>query len=132
MFRIFLCLEPFYIYNLFYNHNRSYSLQLARQLVAAQLLAERQIAVQIAATRERLVWFIPFSLSSFAFLYRGYVKTKSFVVMFPLIPLSFAMAYQIDFAYGTKGTRIKGKYYDMIIHTAFIKQLIYFINIYIV
>ena len=83
---------------------------MSRQILAAQLLAERQLAVQIAATRERLYWFLPFCITSAIFLLRGYKKTNSFVVMFPLIPISFASAYQIDFAYGSKGRRIKGKF----------------------
>ncbi|XP_076048283.1 plasminogen receptor (KT)-like [Oratosquilla oratoria] len=87
---------------------RLHSESAGRTQEAVRCMAERQMAIQVAATRERLEWFLPFSMSSAAFLYyQGYVKTKSPVVMFPLIPMAFAFAWQLDFAYGNKGDRVK-------------------------
>lgn len=73
----------------------------------ARRMAERQMAMQVASVRELLVWFVPFVVSSYGFLYYGYRKTNSWVVMFPLIPITFGLGYQIHYAYGNKTNQIK-------------------------
>ncbi|ROT73323.1 putative plasminogen receptor (KT)-like [Penaeus vannamei] len=57
--------------------------------------------------RELMLWFVPFAITSYAFLYRGYRKTNSWVVMFPLIPVTFGFAYQVHYAYGNKTAQIR-------------------------
>ena len=83
-------------------------LQTKSQLKMSQAIAERQIAIQVAATRERLIWFVPMMISSTAFLAHCFKKTKASAVLFPMIPMTFAFVYQIDFAYCNKMQRIKG------------------------
>ncbi|KAK8405319.1 hypothetical protein O3P69_001705 [Scylla paramamosain] len=79
----------------------------ASQVELARRMAERQMAMQVATVRELMVWFVPFLASSYGFLYYGYRKTKSWVVMFPLIPITFGFGYQVHFAYGNKTNQIK-------------------------
>ncbi|KAG0721358.1 Plasminogen receptor (KT) [Chionoecetes opilio] len=79
----------------------------ASQVELARRMAERQMAMQVATVRELMVWFVPFLVSSYGFLYYGYRKTKSWVVMFPLIPITFGFGYQVHFAYGNKTNQIK-------------------------
>lgn len=64
----------------------------------------------MASVRERLGWFLPFFAASATFLYAGFRHTKAFVVLYPLIPMSFALGYQLDLAYGNKTKRIKGDF----------------------
>ncbi|XP_071536816.1 plasminogen receptor (KT)-like [Panulirus ornatus] len=78
-----------------------------KQGEAGRRLAERQVAVRVAVVRERLVWFVPFFVSSASFLYAGFRHTKNSVVLYPLIPMLFGLCYQLDYAYGNKTTRIK-------------------------
>lgn len=77
------------------------------QQEAARRMAQRQMALQVASVRERLEWFAPFLLSSATFLLLGYRKTRSSVVLYPLVPMCFALGYQVDFAFGSKTNRIK-------------------------
>ncbi|XP_047498342.1 uncharacterized protein LOC125045231 [Penaeus chinensis] len=79
----------------------------SRQQEAARRMAQRQMALQVASVRERLEWFAPFLLSSATFLLLGYRKTRSSVVLYPLVPMCFALGYQVDFAFGNKTNRIK-------------------------
>ncbi|XP_045139225.1 uncharacterized protein LOC123520732 [Portunus trituberculatus] len=79
----------------------------ASQIELARRMAERQMAMQVATVRELMVWFVPFLAASYGFLFYGYRKTKSWVVMFPLIPITFGFGYQIHFAYGNKTNQIK-------------------------
>lgn len=77
------------------------------QVELARRMAERQMAMQVATVRELMVWFVPFTVSSYVFLYRGYRNTKNWVVMFPLIPITVGLGYQLHFAYGNKTNQIK-------------------------
>ncbi|XP_045606019.2 plasminogen receptor (KT) [Procambarus clarkii] len=79
-----------------------------RQGEAVRRMGQRQVALQVASIRERLGWFLPFYASSAAFLYAGYRVTRSVVVLYPLVPMTFAFCYQLDLAYGNKTARIKG------------------------
>ncbi|ROT85265.1 hypothetical protein C7M84_018413 [Penaeus vannamei] len=70
-------------------------------------MVQRQMALQVASVRERLEWFAPFLVSSATFLFLGYRKTRNSVVLYPLVPMCFALGYQVDFAFGSKTNRIK-------------------------
>ncbi|ROT85266.1 hypothetical protein C7M84_018414, partial [Penaeus vannamei] len=78
-----------------------------RQQEAARRMVQRQMALQVASVRERLEWFAPFLVSSATFLFLGYRKTRNSVVLYPLVPMCFALGYQVDFAFGSKTNRIK-------------------------
>ncbi|XP_063613374.1 plasminogen receptor (KT)-like isoform X1 [Penaeus indicus] len=80
---------------------------ISQQVELARRMAERQMALQVASVRELMLWFVPFALTSYAFLYRGYRNTNSWVVMFPLIPVTFGFAYQLHYAYGNKTAQIR-------------------------
>ncbi|XP_042889609.1 uncharacterized protein LOC122264658 isoform X2 [Penaeus japonicus] len=80
------------------------------QQEAARKMVQRQMAMQVASVRERLEWFAPFLASSATFLVLGYRKTRSSVVLYPLVPMCFALCYQVDFAFGNKTNRIKSFY----------------------
>ncbi|XP_050716194.1 plasminogen receptor (KT)-like [Eriocheir sinensis] len=79
-----------------------------RQEEGAHRMVERQVALQVAFCRERLTWLLPMVGLSAAFLVAGYRVTRSSVVLYPLVPMSFAVFYQCDLAYGSKTNRIKG------------------------
>lgn len=80
---------------------------VSQQVQLVRRMAERQMALQVASVRELMFWFIPFTVSSFVFLYKGYRKTNSWPVMFPLIPITFGLGYQLHYAYGSKTNKIK-------------------------
>ncbi|XP_071536789.1 uncharacterized protein [Panulirus ornatus] len=80
---------------------------LSRQGELVRRMTERQIAMQVAGVRETLLWFFPFAATSYVFLYQGYRKTNSWVVMFPLIPITFVCGYMLHFAYGNKTNLVK-------------------------
>ncbi|KAK4310919.1 hypothetical protein Pmani_017551 [Petrolisthes manimaculis] len=78
------------------------------QVHLARRMAERQMAMQVATVRELMSWFVPFVMTSYTFLILGYRKTNSsWVVMFPLLPISFGLCYQFHYAYGNKTNKIK-------------------------
>ncbi|KAK8405209.1 hypothetical protein O3P69_001642 [Scylla paramamosain] len=79
-----------------------------RQSEGVRKMAERQVALQVASSRERLAWILPMVGSSAVFLLAGYRSTRSSVVLYPLVPMFFGLLYQCDLAYGNKTNRIKG------------------------
>ncbi|XP_050184497.1 plasminogen receptor (KT) [Myiozetetes cayanensis] len=84
-------------------------LQLERQLVLQNLMRERQIAMQIASTREFLKYFGTFFGLSAVVLTAGAMKKKNPAFLMPILPLSFVFAYNCDMGYGTMLQRIKGE-----------------------
>ncbi|KAG0728577.1 Plasminogen receptor (KT) [Chionoecetes opilio] len=79
-----------------------------RQSEGVKRMAERQVALQVASCRERLTWILPMTVSSAAFLVAGYRTNRTPVILYPLVPMFFALLYQCDLAYGNKTNRIKG------------------------
>ncbi|XP_051533647.1 plasminogen receptor (KT) [Myxocyprinus asiaticus] len=76
-------------------------LQLERQLQMQNQMRERQMAMQVAWSREFLKYFGSFfSLTTLA-LTVGAVKKRKPALLAPVVPLSFILAYQMDAAYGT-------------------------------
>lgn len=72
---------------------------------------KRQVAIQMAATRERLNWQLGFWLAANVGVAARFIKTKTVhpVSIFPVVILPYIMAYQADLAYGNKMDRIKAE-----------------------
>ncbi|NXL97336.1 PLRKT protein, partial [Tyrannus savana] len=73
------------------------------------LMRERQVAMQIASTREFLKYFGTFFGLSAVVLTTGAMKKKNPAFLMPILPLSFVFAYNCDMGYGTMLQRIKGE-----------------------
>uniref|UniRef100_A0A8C5X3W5 Plasminogen receptor with a C-terminal lysine n=1 Tax=Malurus cyaneus samueli TaxID=2593467 RepID=A0A8C5X3W5_9PASS len=79
------------------------------QLVMQNLMRERQVAMQIAWTREFLKYFGTFFGLAAVVLTTGAIKRKNPAVLLPILPLGFVFSYQYDMGYGTLLQRIKGE-----------------------
>uniref|UniRef100_A0A8D3BEA0 Plasminogen receptor, C-terminal lysine transmembrane protein n=1 Tax=Scophthalmus maximus TaxID=52904 RepID=A0A8D3BEA0_SCOMX len=77
-------------------------LQMERQILMQNQMRERQLAMQIAWSREFLKYFGTF----FAVTAVGLAETA---LLAPIVPLSFIFAYQMDSAYGTLIYRMRGE-----------------------
>ncbi|OCU01043.1 plasminogen receptor (KT) [Xenopus laevis] len=84
-------------------------LQLERQIIMQNMMRERQMAMQIAWSREFLKYYGSFFSLAAIGLTVGAIKNKKPALFTPIIPLSFIFAYQYDMGYGTLITRMKGE-----------------------
>ncbi|XP_051268055.1 plasminogen receptor (KT) [Dicentrarchus labrax] len=84
-------------------------LQLERQIVMQNQMRERQMAMQIAWSREFLKYFGTFFTVTTVGLTLGAVKRKRPALLVPILPLGFIFAYQMDSAYGTLIYRMRGE-----------------------
>uniref|UniRef100_A0A8D0C1R7 Plasminogen receptor with a C-terminal lysine n=1 Tax=Salvator merianae TaxID=96440 RepID=A0A8D0C1R7_SALMN len=84
-------------------------LQLERQLLMQNQMRERQMAMQIAWTREFLKYFGAFYGLAAMGLTVGAIKKKKPGLFLPVVPLSFILAYQYDMAYGSLLQRMKSE-----------------------
>ncbi|XP_045879757.1 plasminogen receptor (KT) isoform X3 [Meles meles] len=84
-------------------------LQLERQLMMQNEMRERQMALQIAWSREFLKYFGTFFGIAAISLTAGAIRRKKPAFLFPIIPLSFVFTYQYDLGYGTLLQRMKGE-----------------------
>ncbi|XP_072453351.1 plasminogen receptor (KT) isoform X2 [Notamacropus eugenii] len=84
-------------------------LQMERQLTLQNEMRERQMAMQIAGTREFLKYFGTFFGIATIGLTAGAIKNKKPALFLPVVPLSFVLAYQYDMGYGTLLQRMKGE-----------------------
>ncbi|KAM9841165.1 plasminogen receptor (KT) [Aulostomus maculatus] len=84
-------------------------LQMERQILMQNQMRERQMAMQIAWSREFLVYFGSFFTVTSLGLTVGAIKRRKPALMAPIVPLSFVLAYQMDSAYGTLIYRIRGE-----------------------
>ncbi|XP_053512259.1 prorelaxin isoform X2 [Artibeus jamaicensis] len=82
-------------------------LQLERQLIMQNEMRERQMAMQIAWSREFLKYFGTFFGIVATSLTAGAIKRKKPAFLFPIIPLGFVFTYQYDLGYGTLLQRMK-------------------------
>nr|KAF6486561.1 plasminogen receptor with a C-terminal lysine [Rousettus aegyptiacus] len=82
-------------------------LQLERQLMMQNEMRERQMAMQIAWSREFLKYFGTFFSFAAVSLTAGAIKRKKPAFLVPLVPLSFVFIYQYDLGYGTLLQRMK-------------------------
>lgn len=67
------------------------------------------MATQIARHRELFLWLGSFYLVTAGGLISRFRKLKRPVILAPLIPMTFAMAYFADYAYGSKVQRINAE-----------------------
>ncbi|KAM9820768.1 plasminogen receptor (KT) [Neosynchiropus ocellatus] len=84
-------------------------LQMERQLMMQNQMRERQMAMQIAWSREFLKYFGTFFTIASVGLTVGAVKRKKPAMLAPIVPLSFILTYQMDSAYGTLIHRMRGE-----------------------
>ncbi|CAI5666709.1 unnamed protein product [Oreochromis niloticus] len=84
-------------------------LQMERQILMQNQMRERQMAMQIAWSREFLKYFGSFFAVATVGLTAGAIKRKNPGMLAPIIPLSFIFAYQMDSAYGTLIYRMRGE-----------------------
>uniref|UniRef100_A0A3B4X5M3 Plasminogen receptor with a C-terminal lysine n=1 Tax=Seriola lalandi dorsalis TaxID=1841481 RepID=A0A3B4X5M3_SERLL len=82
---------------------------MERQILMQNQMRERQMAMQIAWSREFLKYFGTFFSVATVGLTVGAVKRKKPVLLAPIVPLGFIFAYQMDSAYGTLIYRMRGK-----------------------
>ncbi|KAM8827818.1 plasminogen receptor (KT) [Spinachia spinachia] len=84
-------------------------LQMERQLLMQNQMRERQMAMQVAWSRELLKYFGSFYTVSAVGLTLGALKRRNPSLLAPIIPLSFILAFQVDSAYGTLVYRMRGE-----------------------
>ncbi|XP_067885065.1 plasminogen receptor (KT) [Heterodontus francisci] len=83
------------------------ALQLERQMLMQNEMRQRQVAMQIAWSREFIKYFGTFYGLATIGLTIGAMKRKTPRLLVPIVPLSFILAYQYDLAYGTLMLRMK-------------------------
>ncbi|XP_070780855.1 plasminogen receptor (KT) [Enoplosus armatus] len=84
-------------------------LQMERQILMQNQMRERQMAMQIAWSREFLNYFGTFFTVATLGLTVGAIKRKRPLLLVPIFPLGFIFAYQVDSAYGTLIYRMRGE-----------------------
>ncbi|XP_014886210.1 plasminogen receptor (KT) isoform X2 [Poecilia latipinna] len=84
-------------------------LQMERQILMQNQMRERQMAMQIAWSREFLKYFGSFFAVATLGLTAGAIKRKQPGMLAPIVPLGFVFAYQMDSAYGTLIYRMRGE-----------------------
>ncbi|KAM7330067.1 plasminogen receptor (KT) [Alexandromys fortis] len=89
-------------------------LQLERQLAMQNEMRERQMAMQIAWSREFLKYFGTFFGIATISLTSGAIKQKKPALLIPIVPLSFIFTYQYDLGYGTLLQRMKREAEDIL------------------
>ncbi|MBZ3870141.1 Plasminogen receptor (KT) [Sciurus carolinensis] len=89
-------------------------LQLERQLTLQNEMRERQMAMQVAWSREFLKYFGTFYGITTISLTAGAIKQKKPAFLIPIFPLSFIFIYQYDLGYGTLLQRMKGEAEDIL------------------
>uniref|UniRef100_G3PZA1 Plasminogen receptor, C-terminal lysine transmembrane protein n=1 Tax=Gasterosteus aculeatus TaxID=69293 RepID=G3PZA1_GASAC len=83
--------------------------QMERQLLMQNQMRERQMAMQVAWSREFLKYFGSFYAVTTVGLTLGALKRRNPSLLAPIIPLSFILAFQMDSAYGTLIHRMRGE-----------------------
>ncbi|XP_069330284.1 plasminogen receptor (KT) [Eulemur rufifrons] len=89
-------------------------LQLERQLTMQNEMRERQMAMQIAWSREFMKYFGTFFGIAAISLTAGAIKNKKPGLLVPIVPLSFILTYQYDLGYGTLLQRMKDEAEDIL------------------
>eukprot|EP01135_Chromosphaera_perkinsii_P012011 Nk52_evm19s2568 gene=Nk52_evmTU19s2568 len=87
------------------DRNREEMLEMQRQMILKQ--RETQMAIELARAKDHLEWTKYFSYSVLIFCATAFAKTKRVMILTPLLPLSFANAYQYDLVYGDKLDRVR-------------------------
>ncbi|KAL7376167.1 hypothetical protein ABVT39_002356 [Epinephelus coioides] len=84
-------------------------LQMERQILMQNQMRERQMAMQVASSREFLKYFGTFCAVATFGLTVSAIKRKKPALLAPIIPLGFILTYQMDRAYGTLIYRVRGE-----------------------
>ncbi|KAK7131724.1 hypothetical protein R3I94_016756 [Phoxinus phoxinus] len=84
-------------------------MQLERQILMQNEMRERQMAMQIAWSREFLKYFSSFFGLTALGLTVGAVRRRRAVLLAPVVPLGFILAYQMDAAYGSLTHRMRAE-----------------------
>ncbi|KPP71999.1 plasminogen receptor (KT)-like [Scleropages formosus] len=88
---------------------------MERQILMQNQMRERQMAMQIAWSREFLKYYSTFfGLAAFG-LTAGALKRRKPGLLVPIVPLGFVLAYQTDMAYGTLTQRMKMEAEDVMV-----------------
>ncbi|XP_041080530.1 plasminogen receptor (KT) isoform X1 [Polyodon spathula] len=82
-------------------------LQLERQILMQNQMRERQVAMQIAWSREFLKYYGAFFGIAAVGCTVGALKKRRPQIFLPIIPLSIVFVYQLDLGYGTLAKRMK-------------------------
>ncbi|XP_010773340.1 plasminogen receptor (KT) isoform X2 [Notothenia coriiceps] len=82
---------------------------MERQMVMQNQMRERQMAMQVAWSREFLKYYGTFFTLATVGLTVGAIKRRKPFLLAPIVPLGFIMAYQVDSAYGTLIYRVRGE-----------------------
>ncbi|XP_068726773.1 plasminogen receptor (KT)-like [Montipora capricornis] len=82
-------------------------MQLGRQLQMQNAMRERQMSMQLAGAREMFYWLASFYGIATVGMLVGFKRSKSPAALVPFLPLTFIVAYQADYVYGTKMNRIR-------------------------
>ncbi|KAK5900768.1 hypothetical protein CgunFtcFv8_025699 [Champsocephalus gunnari] len=78
-------------------------------MVMQNQMRERQMAMQVAWSREFLKYYGTFFALATVGLTVGAIKRRKPFLLAPIVPLGFIMAYQVDSAYGTLIYRVRGE-----------------------
>ncbi|XP_068609170.1 plasminogen receptor (KT) [Brachionichthys hirsutus] len=84
-------------------------LQMERQVTMQDQMRRRQMAMQVAWSREFVKYFGTFFTIVAVGSTVSAFKKKKPSLMAPIVPLSFVLAYQMDSAYGTLIYRMRGE-----------------------
>ena len=82
---------------------------MERQILVQNEMRQRAMATQIAFSREMFMWWGSFYAIACTGAVLGFLKTKKPATLIPILPLSFIVGYQADFAYGDKITRVQAE-----------------------
>ncbi|CAB3229445.1 unnamed protein product [Arctia plantaginis] len=93
-------------------------IKMERQIQLQYQMQERQVAMDIAKSRDTCLWLTAFSITAATGLFTGFRRTKRPYLLMPLIPLTFVTLYYWDLAYGNKVHRIRMEAEHIMTHEA--------------
>ncbi|KAJ8710297.1 hypothetical protein PYW07_009663 [Mythimna separata] len=82
-------------------------IKMERQIQFQYQMQKKQMAMQLAGSRDTCHWITAFYATIATGLITGFTKTRKPGLLIPLVPLAFPTAYFWDLAYGNKIRRIK-------------------------
>ncbi|KAJ8710294.1 hypothetical protein PYW07_009660 [Mythimna separata] len=92
--------------------------KMERQIQLQYQMQERQMAMEIAKSRDTCLWLTTFYVTATTGLLTGFRRTKRPYLLMPLIPLTFVTLYYWDLAYGNKVHRIRMEAEHIMTHEA--------------
>ena len=93
--------------------NMEKQMAFQKELILKQ--RQMQMATQVAMGRERFWYYHWFVVTAATAMTLGFLKTKDPKVFAPLLPLSFAYAYQRDMLYEEMFDRVQGSVDELIV-----------------